>query len=393
MKQPENIKAILARYRKGEATEQDNAFLESWYHWHGEREVPAGYTAGERLADAEAIWRRLQRKPRRLRRWLPYAAAVFIATTAAAWIFYGDKIHLTAKTVNQKSEDIAPGGNRATLTLADGRTIDLSEEQSGIVVADGITYPDGSLVLPHTRLATHNLRLTTPKGGTYQITLPDGSNVWLNAASTLKYPSRFDDERVVELEGEAYFEVRKSERPEDGKSTLSRQQKNAKSEKRFRPFKVLTAGQAVEVMGTEFNISAYTGEPETKTTLVEGSVQVSLTTNHRPPVTINPGEQVVVRDSNLDKIKVDIAAATAWKSGKFNFDGKPFHQVMNEVGRWYDLEVVYEGNKPTGQLVGDAYRNQNLSIVLGMLDVLEIDYKLDVSRRKLTIIGTKGGNP
>src|SRR5690606_11646560 len=158
--------------------------------------------------------------------------------------------------------------NRATLTLADGRVVNLSQSQSGIIVGDGITYLDGSTVFGqgagsteqgtrHKGVTTDNLQLTTPKGGTYQITLADGTKVWLNSASTLRYPSRFDgDERIVEMEGEAYFEVA----PFSSKSP--------------RPFLVKTENQTLKVLGTHFNVSAYADEEETKTTLVEGAVQI-----------------------------------------------------------------------------------------------------------------------
>src|SRR5690606_32308419 len=136
-------------------------------------------------------------------------------------------------------QDIEPGGNKATLTVADGQTIHLSTEQTGVIIGNQITYADGSAVLSNEHQildASTLLSLSTPKGGTYQITLPDGTNVWLNSASTLRYPPRFDDsERIVELEGEAYFEVV----PADGKP---------------RPFRVKTKEQTVEVLGTHFCI-------------------------------------------------------------------------------------------------------------------------------------------
>ncbi len=374
---------LLERYRAGTCTATERRLVEAWFN----RELSESQLDAE--PDWEAvkatIWHRLRPRtsqPKRLRRLLPYAAAVVIATTVVTWVFFGDTIRRPSKTI--AIQDIAPGGHRATLTLADGRTIDLSDTQTGIVVGDRITYLDGSKISEKANGAF--MSLTTPKGGTYQITLPDGSTVWLNAGSTLKYPSRFDNnERVVELEGEAYFDVARNGKIADS-------QRRTTTALPGWPFRVVSAGQTIEVLGTEFNVSAYADEAEIKTTLVKGSVRISPFAAHSSPIIIQPGEQVIARDGNFDKIKVDVAAATAWKSGKFNFDGKSFRQVMNEVSRWYDLEVVYDGTEPGGQLVGDAYRNQNLSIVLGMLDVLEIDYKLDVSKRKLTIYGTKGGS-
>src|SRR5690606_13352531 len=186
-------------------------------------------------------------------------------------------------------EDILPGGNRATLTLADGRTINLSEAQTGIVVGDGITYLDGTGVLDNSASSVSTIMsLSTPKGGTYQITLPDGSKVWLNANSTLKYPSRFGGkERVVELEGEAYFDVSQQ-------STANSRQAS------FVPFLVKTNNQTVEVLGTEFNISAYADDPVTKTTLVEGSVKVSAHAVNASTL-LKPGEQGLLLHDRIER--------------------------------------------------------------------------------------------
>lgn len=404
---------LLARYLDGECSETE---LRRLYEQFGHPEndgalaeairaymtqYVSAHADSSSLADevADNVFQRVMKatKPERRLRWLPYAAAVILVSAVIGY-FVVDRQRPSAD--NLAMTEISPGGNRAILTLADGRTIDLNAEQVGIVVADEITYLDGSAVFtrePESRTPETSgaeslsptrysklLTLTTPKGGTYSITLPDGSRVWLNAASTLKYPSRFSgDAREVILEGEAFFEVKEQWISEQG---------NQEGKLRLRPFKVLTAGQTIEVLGTEFNVSAYADDPETLTTLVEGKVKVSNLASHVSNL-LSPGQQAVTRGTTIDVLDVDTEPYTSWKSGKFSFDGKPFAQVMDEVSRWYDLEVVYMGSKPSGRLVGDAYRNQNLSIVLGMLDVLEINYKLDVPERKLTIYHTKGGQP
>ncbi|WP_257666475.1 FecR family protein [Parapedobacter tibetensis] len=319
----------------------------------------------------EAIDAKPQRKinTRRMN-WLPYAAAVIFAL--AVGIFFLDRGANKEQGLAQAA-DIASGGNKATLTLADGRTIDLSEGQSGIVVGDGITYGDGSAVLsPETggrRPKTgqdenqlpmadfSRLTLTTPKGGTYQITLSDGTKVWLNAASTLKYPSRFTgNERVVELDGEGYFSVMKDER---------------------RPFRVKSDGQEVKVLGTEFNISAYPDENETKTTLVEGSVQVVLTTGHRPPTTIKPSQQSKLENGNISVDDVDIDPYVAWKSGMFHFKHTPLADMMYQIERWYDVDVIYKSRIPQETFSGRMRRNVSLLTVLDLLKASEISFYIE----------------
>lgn len=404
---------LLARYLEGKCSETE---LRRLYEYFGHPENDGALAGAIReymiqygsahadsssLADevADKVFQRVMEatKPERRLRWLPYAAAVILVSAVLGY-FVIDRQRPPAD--NLVMNEISPGGNRAILTLPDGRTIDLSAEQAGIVVADEITYLDGSAVFaqesggrkPETSDAeSHSptrderlLTLSTPKGGTYAITLPDGSRVWLNAASTLKYPSRFSGEaRAVILEGEAFFEVKEQRNGAQG---------NIDGRLGLRPFNVITAGQTIEVLGTEFNVSAYADDQETITTLVEGQVKVSNLMSHASNI-LAPGQQAITQGKTTDVLDVDAEPYVAWKSGKFSFDGKSFSQVMHEVSRWYDLDVVYVGGKPNGRLVGDAYRNQDLSIVLAMLDVLEINYKLDVPERKLTIYYTKGGQP
>ena len=311
------------------------------------------------------------RRPRVKRlAWVPYAAAILIAATAVTWILFGDQI------VNRQSEivnveDIAPGTNRATLTLADGRTIDLSEAQTGIVVGDErITYDDStSVVMLTAREASptpQTLVLTTPKGGTYQITLPDGSKVWLNAASTLKYPSHFTGNgRTVELTGEAYFEVAKAEK-----------QKSKNAQKQAWPFWVVSKGQRVEVLGTQFNISAYPDELITKTTLVEGAVRLQAGATGAS-VSLVPGEQGQLIDGTIQTRQVNTLKYTSWKDGLFYFRDAGIDEVVNQLERWYDVEVVYAGDKPTNQFTGEIPRNRHASEVLAMLQYFGVQYRIN----------------
>ncbi|WP_257669108.1 FecR family protein [Parapedobacter tibetensis] len=308
----------------------------------------------------------LDKPARRLTHWLPYAAAVLIAATAATWIFFGDQI------VNRKStivnvDDIAPGGNRATLTLADGRTIDLSEAQTGIIVGDEVVYNDGSEVLERGQdspsgtekgeLTTNYYVLNTPKGGTYQLTLPDGSNIWLNACSSLKYPSRFsENERVVELIGEGYFSVEKDER---------------------KPFRIKSAGQTVEVLGTEFNISAYGDEPETKTTLVEGVVEI-VNLKSKILNRLSPGEQSIVHKGNIKINEVDVQQYVSWKSGDIVLTGVPLPTLMRQIARWYDIEVRIEKDPGSVEFFGTVSRQRKLSAVLEAMEATgTVQFRMD----------------
>lgn len=342
--------ALLLHHPRFEALR--NELLDG--HWPREADgdwqqaTPAGYWSV--LAAIKAVPRGI--RPRSLRRWLPYVAAAVAVLVAVGWLLLGDLRQQPSETGLAVTE-ILPGGNRATLTLADGRSIDLDEVQAGIRVdADDITYADGaSLGLP----PSEELVLTTPRGGTYQVTLSDGSNVWLNANSTLKYPSRFQgDERVVELTGEAYFDVEKGEAP----------------------FRVLSKGQTVEVLGTQFNISAYADEPETKTTLVEGKVRLRAGDTDAS-VSLVPGEQGTLTASSLTKQHVDVQQYTAWKDGYFAFNNTPIDAVMKQLGRWYDIEVRYEGTIPTDRFDGEISRELTLQQVLNGLATTQINYRVE----------------
>ena len=313
------------------------------------------------------------REPKRkIIRWLPYAAAAILVATAVTWSFLEKTPSNVLITLN--AQDVAPGGNRATLTLANGHTISLSEAQSGIVVGDnGITYQNQSEeIVDLTAGVVKQLALSTPRGGTYQLTLPDGTIVWLNAASTLRYPSKFTgDERVVELEGEGYFEVTKS--------TV--------------PFKVKSSGQEVEVLGTAFNISAYPNQQETKTTLVEGRVKVTLLNGSSdsgtgPSHILAPGQQTTKSGSALALHTVDADSYTAWKEGYFNFDGLTPEAAFTQLERWYDIDVIYQGKVPTMRFFGVFKRDKQLSSVLDMLRESGLDFKITEQggKRQLLVI-------
>lgn len=304
-----------------------------------------------------------------IRRVLPYAAAVLVLISVGIYWFgtRGDS-HL----VSRYGGDVQPGTNRATLAFADGRAVDLSEAQQGIIVGEAVTYLDGSEVrgygTANRRSLSADQQLITPKGGTYSVTLSDGTRVWLNAASTLKYPARFSDkERVVTLEGEAYFEVQPVSKT---------------------PFKVISNGQTVEVLGTAFGISAYPDEEETKTTLVEGAVRL------RPDaggavVSLVPGEQGVLVAGSIAKQEVNVSTHTAWKDGLIVLKGASISTVIKQIERWYDVEFVdAAGLDLSGPLAlsGELPRGIRLSEILEALEMY-VDATFKIEGRRVFVKG------
>lgn len=378
----EEIAHLVYKFNNGSINPDELRTLVAWYNSHDDQyvtiptkrdempeQVKSRILAGL-LSKVSATEQEQVKKSFPIYRWMA-AAAVLLLISFAVWM-----MRPADKQPEQKAvviENIGPGGNKATLTLADNRTIELSDAQAGIVAGNEITYANGAPVEDITsgEASTGMLSLRTPRGGTYKIVLSDGTQVWLNAASSIRYPSQFAaNERMVELEGEAYFQVK------------AIQQKNGER----LPFKVISKNQEVEVLGTQFNMNAYPEQATVKTTLVEGKVAVS---DRKNKLNLMPGEQAITASGKTTMKAVDVDNYTAWRDGKFSFDGKNFEETMAEIGRWYDLDIVYQNGVPATELVGDAYRNEKISLVLRLLDVAEIDYQLDVSRRKLTIKGKK----
>lgn len=387
------IGRIIARSIGGTITPAEQAVLDDWLqddtHRQIYRTICKSQSINDSLSKFEEFdvnegYQRFQasigKKNRiKYRMWMATAAAVMVFLAVSVTIYVVTrKEGQPIKLASTHRTDIAPGGNRATLTLADGRTITLDEARDGIVIGSGaITYRDGNPLAEVTgngedRGATTFLELSTPKGGTYQITLSDGTQVWLNAGSTLKYPPRFSDaERTVELTGEAYFSVVKDTK---------------------KPFKVVSAGQEIQVLGTEFNVSAYPDDPEIKTTLVEGKVRLSLAgelsgaaVGNDKYVELVPGEQGIIRGENLTKANVDTEPYTAWKAGYFYFKKTPVEEILRQAARWYDVEVVYQDGVPYETFSGDIKRNVSLR---GLLDILQHS-TINVSLEESTLIVRK----
>lgn len=317
-------------------------------------------------------------------RWASVAAAVLLFAVASVWMFRPKKTTTTNGTEQQVPmvTTIPAGGNKATLTLADGTVIDLDKAGNGTIATEGKTKvnkkEDGQLeykstTSTRTSAITYNL-LSTPRGGQYQLILPDGSKVWLNAASSIKYPTEFSgNERRVEVTGETYFEIVRNT---------------------AKPFKVTVLppsggagrGGEIEVVGTHFNINAYGDEQPIVTTLLEGKIKISpisvvsnssaatdLKNNNKLQTTnyklLNPGDEAQINDKSDIKVRknVDTESAVAWMKGFFDFHNANIKTVMSQVSRWYNVDVQYKGNVPAQSFEGNIDRNIPLNELLALL--------------------------
>ena len=267
-------------------------------------------------------------------------------------------------------QPIVPGGNKATLTMADGQSIVLQEDQAGIVVSsEAITYQDGSTLLKNKTAPVVGNRhdeyalLSVPQGGTYQITLSDGTAVWLNSASQLRYPPHFGSaERIVYLEGEAFFDVAKQ----------------------AQPFRVITREQSVEVLGTQFNVSAYAGEPAVQTTLVGGNVRVTNASSQQSS-TLTPGQQSSVIGDRMTISAVDVSLFTAWKDGYFAFPDVHIHQALNAIARWYDIDFEYQDDLSDRYFGGTISRFEDFQTLLQTI-ALTGSVKFEIQGRRVFVM-------
>lgn len=308
---------------------------------------------------------------------LSAAAVLLIALSVGIHLFVNKKDQVSSNfALSASANEIAPGGNRAILTLSDGRVVDLNPENDMVIIdAAQLKYSDGTEIatIDEGSAISEFNTIATPKGGQYTIVLPDGSKVWLNAESSLTFPasSFMKKERRLELKGEAYFEVARDEKV---------------------PFVVTSKGQEVKVLGTHFNVNAYSDEGVIKTTLLEGSVRVStgLNSSNATSQLLIPNQQSAVSiGSNSIKVNtIDPLLEIAWKNGLFDFQDKSLEQVMRELARWYDLEIIYEGDVPHMEFFGKIRRNNNLAEVLHILESAELSFKVE-DGRKLIITAPK----
>lgn len=351
---------LLEKYRKGECTPRELDFIESWYLQY---QLDAEPLSQAELEDevariTESIAQKIPivayQPPifRRLRLPLGIAASILVILGIGYLLSPG---HQKDQSVAQQAElPISPGRHAASLTLVNGKKIFLSDQQTGKVVQGaGVTITktsNGELIydIKGTKNKTSGFNtLATTNGETYRVRLPDGSMVWLNAASSLKYPISFQNsaERVVQLSGEAYFEISKD---------------------RKHPFIVKSREQQVEVLGTHFNINAYYDEPDIQTTLLEGSIR--LRPERGIARILKPGQQAKLANGDLKILEADPRTATAWKDGHFRFKNESLQSVMRKISRWYNVEVTFQKGLPEDTYSGAVTRHSDIRQVLEIME-------------------------
>lgn len=328
-------------------------------------------------AEVAALWNKIQcsteKKPRPLHLPLFYkiaAAASVVVIFGLGFLFFNSRDQ-HQKAQQQLVAEIKPGGNKARLTLGNGRQVVLDQTTGKVINEDhGVRIRlmgDGQLLYQVTDqkagLSAEYNKIETSVGGQYQVCLPDGTRVWLNSSSSLRYPTIFNGrERKVELTGEAYFEVK---------------------EDQSKPFKVLTGTQKVEVLGTKFNINAFPEEEKVRTTLLQGSVNVQFL-NKNKAVILKPGEQAVLSEQQLNVITVDTEEFTSWKDGYFLFNNEPIQMAMRKLARWYDVEIVYEGDFKDISFGGTVSRSNSLQKTLHLLEYTnKLKFKIEGRRVKI----------
>lgn len=394
------IAELISAYRNGELSETEEAILKSWIAENEDNEklfnelsdpdkareavaIMAGYQ--NKAAGLERIMALAQSQPVRnqspVKRLFQnslfrYSAAMVAFTIIGLGVYYYQQARTGQPVKASRISNIVPGTNRAVLTLADGRRIDLKESKEAVIVAaNTLTYNDGSQIAVMngeqpgvtSQTAQQFNTITTPKGGQYQIILPDQTKVWLNAASSLQYPGKFIGKiREVKLVGEAYFEVNH----------------NADM-----PFIVKSGAQTLKVLGTHFNVNAYTDDQTIKTTLLKGAVMV-YGESATAAKTLLPGQQSAYSTTSkqITLAQVDTEEAVAWKNGYFKFNDEPLESIMRKISRWYDVEIIYANNINKSLLFGGRMSKfDNISTVLETLELTgSVHFKIE--ERRITVM-------
>jgi transmembrane sensor len=311
---------------------------------------------GQRPHSKKHLWKR------RLAIYASVAATALIVLFTAVFI---QRQVIEPQSTEETIRSFMPGSNKASLKLSNGQKIDLSDAYSGIIVDGDVTYEDGSAVLDENNIdAQTMLTLSTPRGGQYQITLPDGTKVWLNAESKLHYPYHFSlDARRVKLDGEAYFEV---------------------AHHKNRPFIVDTEKEKVEVLGTHFNVNSYKADINTTVALLEGKVKVSL--KEGATTVLKPGQQSVVTNGKMEIQTINVDESIAWKNGEFMFNNESLENAMKKVARWYDLEIEVSPKLQDVEIWGSVSRYDNFNTVLKLIKMTDSRIRFLVEGRRVRLV-------
>ncbi len=376
MKNPLSIKELAHKKLNGTISEEENRLLEEWYqsdssnqatNW--ERDIPEDkfqkimfQKIMRKVDDYESAKSRKTTTKRILRRFSE-VAAILIFVFAGYWI-YSERQSSTNLAHQEMKQDVLPGTEDAILRIGNNQEINLSKVSDGRIVDNGKTSVDKKSGLLSYAAINNSVQdkveiheIITKRGNQYHLELSDGTKVWMNSASSLKFPERFNsNKRIVELDGEAYFEV---------------------AHNASQPFLVKVNGTVVRVLGTHFNISAYKDEKEIKTTLLEGSVQVSKDENN---VIIKPGEQAIVTNFSKEPILVsqaDLDCTMAWKDGFFEFDGVDLPFILRQLSRWYDVDFELKAFSAKETYGGRISKNLKLSKVLQLLEINNVTFEQD----------------
>lgn len=377
----EEFKALAIKCQEGTATEAEQDRFDQAYRllvkrnkvWNSELMGDEGHVKSSIFQALMVDMDRYQRPKKRFSYYKYAAAAIIILCVGIGYYFYPGAKHVAEFIPLQSTaytNDLEPGSNKATLTLANGRKIDLSDKKNGLIIeSDKLTYNDGSEIetggpVFNGEDTERQNTISVPAGGQYQVRLADGTKVWLNAASSLSYPTDLSEraQRKVTLHGEAYFEVTKDE---------------------HRPFVVETTFQQVTVLGTHFNVYAYEEEGITKTTLLEGAVEVSLKASDKDFLAgsktedtssklLQPNEQsTLISGERVIKVgEVDGEEAVAWQRGYFMFGNESLESVMNKLSRWYDVDIIFNDPALRQEVVyGSVSRSEKASGVLKKLEL------------------------
>ena len=371
----ERAKDLINKFHLGTLSPEEEAILDEWYlafSKSDEATISDEDLQKRKLTVLSRLDEQYQGK-QQITLWpkIAWLAAAIAIMVFGIWIYADNRSDEVSgpRYVN----DVRPGKNEAILTFSNGEKIRLSDAKTGVIISNNeLSYNDNTVIRSMAKdkssLPLVRITASTPRGGTYQFTLPDGTKVWLNADSKLEFPSSFASlkTRNVKLSGEAYFEVEKD---------------------KAHPFIVESQHQAIEVLGTHFNVNSYLDETSTTTTLLEGSVKVNPL-DVRTVITgvvLKPNQQLILNEGQTKVRNTDGEAEIAWKNGNFIFKGEELERVLREIGRWYDMEIFYQ-EKPVGvTIIGAVSRSKNLSAVLEALEQTgKVHFKIE--ERRITVM-------